>query len=167
MSTDKLALVNAQMIELLGAVQGVKGVFRDRADLPPQDKTPGILYLDSAEKIKTELAGGNFTAMPTAVFTIRPQIFLVLTLRTDADNTLLPDGTVLPVADELQSFRVKILSAIITDDTLAALIGDNGSVVYEGYDTDMRSGDTMGSLGATMQLHLAISYVLDPSDLLN
>ena len=162
---DVLAEVNAQMILLLGAVPGIKGVFRDRSELPPQDRTPGIVYLDGVEKIKTVLAGGNFTAMPVAVFTLRPQVFLVLTLRTNADNTLLPNGTVLPVADEMEAFRVKIIGAVANDDTLVALIGDNGSVVYEGFDTDMQTGSTIGSLGATMQFHFAISYVLDPSDL--
>ncbi len=162
---DMLAMVNARMIELLGEVPDIKGVFRDRMDLPPQDKTPGIVYLDGVEKIKTELAGRNFTTMPPAVFTVRPQVFLVLTLRTDLDNTLLPDGTVLPVADEMESFRVAILNAVLGDESLAALIGDNGSVVYEGFDSDMQTGSTIGSLGATVQYHFAISYVLDPSDL--
>jgi hypothetical protein len=162
---DKLAMVNARMIALLGAVPGIRGVFRDRGELPPQNKTPGIVYLDGVEKIRTVLAGKNFTGMPPAVFTVRPQVFLVLTLRTDADNTLLPDGTVLPVADELQSFRTAIIGAVAGDESLIALIGDNGSVVYEGFDSDMQTGSTIGSLGATMQFHFAISYVLDPSDL--
>ena len=162
---DTREAINLRLIELLGDVDGIKGVFRDRADLPPNEKTPGILYLDGGEKIKTDLTGGNFTSMPVAVFTMRPQIFVVLTLRTDSDNTKLPDGTTLPVGPELSSFRAKIISAITNDDTLAALVSDNGSVVYEGFDSDMRSGDTIGSDGAKMQLHFAISYVLDPSDL--
>ena len=164
---DKRELVNAAMIALLGAVPGVRGVFRDRGELPPQEKTPGIVYLDGTEKRKTVIEGRNFTGMPPAVFTMRPQVFLVLTLRTDADNTLLPDGTVLPVWRELSSFRVAIISAIVNDESLVALVGDNGSVVYEGFDSDMQTGSTIGSLGATMQFHFAISYVLDPSDLSN
>ncbi len=162
---DQREAINIHIVSLLGDVTGVTGVFRNRSDLPPDGKTPGIVYLDGVEKLKTDLAGGNFDAMPAAVFTMRPQIFLVLTLRTDANNTLLPNGTVLPVGDELSAFRVKIISAMLNDDTLAAMVGDNGSVVYEGHDTDMQTGSTIGSLGATMQFYFAISYVLDPSDL--
>ncbi len=162
---DQREAINLHVISLLRGVSGIVGVFRDRGALPPEDHTPGILYLDGSEQRKTDLTGGNFTAMPAAVFTMRPQIFLVLTMRTDADNTLLPNGTVLPVGDELSAFRIKILAAILNDETLAAMIGDDGSVAYDGCDTDMRTGDTMGVDGAKMQFHFAISYVLDPSDL--
>lgn len=161
---DQREAVMTRLGVLLAAVPGIKGVFRDRGELPPQDKTPGIVLLDGVEKIKTELAGRNFTAMPVAVFTLLPQVFLVLSLRDDVDNTLL-NGTSNPVWQELSAFRVKIISAVLNDDSLVALLGDNGSVEYRGFDSDMQTGSTIGSLGATMQFHFAISYVLDPSDL--
>jgi hypothetical protein len=162
---DRREQVNLAVIALLAAVPGIKGVFRDRGELPPQELTPGIVYLDGTERIKTQIEGRNFVGMPTAVFTMRPQIFLVLTMRTDASNTLLPDGTVLPVGVELSSFRVAIINAVVHDESLIALVGPNGSIVYEGHDTDMQTGSTIGSLGATMQFHFAISYVLDPTEL--
>lgn len=157
--------IMVELQTLLATVPGIKGVFRDRDQLPPEEKTPGIVLLDGTEQLKTDLTGRNFTSMPDAVFTMRPQVFLVLTLRSDPDNTILPDGTVSPVGPELSLFRAAILNAVLGDESLAALCSDNGSVVYEGFESDMQTGSTIGSLGATMQFKFAISYVLMSSDL--
>lgn len=157
-------MTHIQTVTLPG-VAGIMGVFRNRNDLPPQDKTPGILLLDGIEKMRTEFEHRNLRGQPPAVFTLRPQIILALTPRTDPDNTLLPDGTVLPVGKELSSFRMAILNAMTNDGDLIAMLGDNGSVFYEGFETDMQNGSTIGALGAIMQLTFAISYVLDPSEL--
>jgi hypothetical protein len=142
----------------------VQGVYRDRGQLPPVEKTPGIILLDGTERIRTSLEDRNFTAMPDAVFTMRPQVFMVLTPRDDLRNETL-GGISAPIGPEISSFRMKILSAILGDETLPLLVGDNGSVVYEGMDTDMQTGSTMGELGATIQFHFAISYVLNLSNL--
>jgi hypothetical protein len=149
----------------LANIPGIKGVFRNRNELPPSDKTPGIILLDGVEKLKTEFEGRNFRGQPPAVFTLRPGIILALTVRTDPDNTLLPDGTVSPVGQELSSFRMLIANAMTNDFDLVTMLGDNGSVFYEGHETDMQNGSTIGSLGAVMQLTFAISYVLDPNEL--
>jgi len=151
---------------LLPKVPGIQGVFRNRSELPPQEKTPGIILLDGTEDRKTSVEGRQFNANPAGVFTLRPQIILALTPRTDPNNTTLPDGTVNPVGTELSSFRVAIINVMTNDDTLVALLGDNGSIVYEGFDSDMQNGSTIGSLGAVMQLKFAISYVLNPLELL-
>lgn len=164
MKMDKREMIMVHLAELLGAVAGIKGVFRDRGELPPRQKTPGILLLDGKEKLKTVQTGKNFTAMPPAIFTLYPQVFLVLTPRDDVTNTTL-SRAVNEVWKELSAFRMLILDAVLNDDSLVALIGDNGSVVYNGFDSDMQSGSTIGADGATMQFHFAISYVLDPRNL--
>lgn len=161
---DMRETINLRVIALLNQVPGIQGVFRDRGQLPPVDKTPGILYLDGTEKILTKLEGNNLTQMPAAVFTMYPQIFLVLTKRDNMTNETL-NSEDNPVGPELSAFRIKIINAILQDDTLAALCTDNGSVFYVGHDTDMQTGKEMGTLGAMMQFHFEISYVLDPSDL--
>lgn len=164
MMDDRRERIMLQLAELLGAVEGIRGVFRDRGELPPRDKTPGIILLDGSERIKTELRGRNFTSMPAAVFTLRPQIFLVLTPRDDVTNRTL-DGQVNEVWKELSLFRMRIMDAVLNDESLVALISDNGSVVYNGYDSDMKTNSTIGAEGAQMQFHFDISYVLNPSNL--
>ena len=146
-------------------VTGIKGVFRNRSELPPSDKTPGIILLDGTEKQKTSFEDRNFTGQPPAMFTLYPQVILALTPRTDPDNTLLPDGTVLPVGQELSAFRMLIVNAMTNDENLVAIVGDNGSVFYTGFESDMQNGSTIGSLGAVMQLSFAITYLLAPREL--
>lgn len=161
---DKRELIMLQLMSLLEQVEGIKGVYRDRGQLPPTEKTPGVILLDGTERVQTQLADHNFTSMPPAVFAMRPQIFMVLTPRDDLTNTTL-GGAAAPIGPEIATFRMRILNAVLSDETLVALVGDNGSVIYEGMDTDMQTGSTMGELGATIQFHFVISYVLDPSKL--
>lgn len=162
---DKREAIMVQLATLLAQVQGIRGVFRNRGELPPHEKTPGIVLLDGREKIKTKLEGRNFIQMPAAVFTIYPQIFLALTPRDDITNTTL-DGDNAPVGEELSMYRMRILNAIMNDETLVAMMGANGSIVYNGFDSDMMSGSTIGSLGATMQFHFEFSYMLNPDNLI-
>jgi hypothetical protein len=152
------------VVDLLGQVTGVQGVYRNRGELPPREKTPGIIFLDGVVERKTQLDGYNFNAMPPAVFTLRPEIVLALTPRDDVGNTLL-DGADAPVGPEMAAFETKILNAILNDDSLVAMLGDDGSVVYEGFDSDMRNYSSIGATGAVMIFKFAFSYVLDPSDL--
>jgi hypothetical protein len=133
--------------------------------LPPVDKTPGIILLDGVERQKTSFEDRNFRGQPSAVFTLRPGLILALTQRTDPDNTLMPDGSTYPVGLELSALRVLIINAMTNDEDLVTMLGDNGSIFYEGHETDMQNGSTIGSLGAVMQLTFAISYVLDPREL--
>lgn len=153
-----------RIIELLGQVEGVQGVYRNRGELPPREKTPGIIFLDGVTERKTVLEGGNFGEMPTAVFVLKPEIVLALTPRDDVGNTML-DGVDAPVGPEMSAFETKILNAILNDETLPAMLGDNGSVAYEGFDSDMRNYSSIGSTGAVMIFKFSIAYVLDPQDL--
>jgi hypothetical protein len=136
----------------LAQVDGVKSVFRNRGEVPA-DKLPAAVLLDGKEVIKISTAGHGGMRVPS-VFTLSPQIFIVLKPRDDINN----DG----VGEELSAFRVQILKLIRDDDTLAALLGSNGEVVYEGHDTDMQTGSTMQG---QMQMNFTFSYVLNPSDL--
>lgn len=155
--------INDHMVELLGQVTGVKGVFHNRGELPPREKTPGIIYLDGTVQRKTPVDGFNITQMPPAVFTLHPEVVLALTPRDNVNNDLL-DGIPNPVDVEMAAFEQQIVGLILSDDTLVAMVGDSGSVIYDGFESDMRNGSTIGATGAVMIFKFAISYVLDPSD---
>lgn len=152
-----------QLLALLGQVAGVQGVYHNRGDLPPREKTPGIIFLDGTVDRKTQVDGGNFTEMPIAIYTLKPEIVLGLTPRDNINNDTL-NGISNPVGDEMSLFEQRIVGAILNDDTLVAMVGENGSIVYDGYESDMRNGSTIGATGAVMIFKFAISYVLDPSD---
>lgn len=161
---NQRAIILAHVFELLSGVNGIVGAYRNRGELPPRDKTPGIILLDGPIERKTSLDGMNLTEMPPAVFTLRPEIVLALTPRDDVGNTLL-DGHSAPVDVEIAAFEMKILNAILNDETLVAMVTDNGSIVYDGFESDMRNGSTIGATGAVTIFKFAFSYVLDPSDL--
>lgn len=154
-----------QLLTLLSQVTGVQGVFHNRGELPTREKTPGIILLDGAIERKTPVDGFNITQMPPAVYTLKPEIVLALTPRDNVNNDVL-DGHANPVGDEMSLFEQRIVGVILNDDTLVALVGDTGSVIYDGFESDMRNGSTIGATGAVMIFRFAISYVLDPIDFL-
>lgn len=151
------------LMTLLGQVRGVQGVYRNRGQLPPREKTPGIILLDGIIERKTAVDGFNITQMPPAVFTLKPEVVLALTPRDGVDNIMV-SGVENPVDAEMAKFEVAIVGAVLNDDTLVAMVGDEGSVVYDGFDSDMRNGSTIGAEGAVIIFKFAISYVLNPSD---
>lgn len=163
MTNARAELLN-YIFSLLQGVDGVVGTYRNRGELPPREATPGIILLDGIVNRKTSLEGMNFTSMPAAVFTLIPEIVLALTPRDDVGNTLL-DGQPNPVNVEIAAFEMKIMNAILNDETLVAMVGDDGSITYEGFDSDMRNGSSIGSTGAVTIFKFTFSYVLDPSDL--
>ncbi len=156
---------------LLATVPGVQTfnaapcVFRNRGELPPNEMTPGFIMLDGPVQRKTPLDGMNFTAMPAAVFTVLPEIVLAMTPRDDVGNTTL-NGVLSPVDVEIEAFETALLNIILNDETLVAMVGDDGSIAYDGFETDMRNGSSIGATGAVTIFKFAFSYVLDPSELI-
>jgi hypothetical protein len=151
---DKREMILAHLLSLLqtldglAQLDGIKSVFRNRGEVPAE-KLPAVVLLDGQERIKISRPLSN----PT-IFTLNPQIFVVLKPRDDINN----DG----IGEELSAFRVKIIKLMRDDDTLVAMLGANGQIVYGGHDTDMQTGSTMQG---QMQMNFALDYVLNPSDL--
>jgi hypothetical protein len=155
---DKRETILAHLLAMLDGldglaeVDGVKSVFRNRGEIP-QEKLPAVVLLDGREKIKVSTSTHGGLRTPT-IFTLSPQIFIVLKPRDDINN----DG----IGEELSAYRVKIIKLMRDDDTLAALLGANGEALYLSSETDMQTGSTMQG---QMQMDFAFSYVLNPSDL--
>lgn len=141
-----------QTVNGVAVVDGVKSVFRNRGEVPAE-KLPASVLLDGKEVMKISNSTRGGMRAPT-VYTLSPQIFIVLKPRDDINN----DG----IGEELSAYRVQILKLMRDDDTLWALLGSNGEVIYEGHDTDMQTGSTMQG---QMQMNFTFSYVLNTSDL--
>jgi hypothetical protein len=154
---DKREAILQQMLAVMGtvtgaaSVNGVPSIFRNRGEVPTE-KLPALVLLDGSEAIKISTAGRGGAMVPT-IFTLKPQVFVVLKPRDDINN----DG----VGEELSDFRMKLLKAFTTDDNLMALLGSNGEINYLGHDTDMQTGSTMVG---QMQMQFELTYVLDPRD---
>lgn len=160
--TDKREEILLLLMELLGDIEGITAVYRDRGELP-NDKLPAAVLLDGSERLRTHISGKSFVQMPPAMFTLSPQIFIILKPRDDISNEKL-DGVDAPVGPELSLYRRRVINAM-KDENLAMLLGPNGQIECLKIDTDMQTGSTIGAMGAQMQFHYDLTYLLDPSDL--
>jgi hypothetical protein len=160
---DRRELILAQLVTILNgvdgfaAVDGVRSVFRNRTELPPEELCPCAILLDGRENRVTEIspyATGSQRRGTPAIYALRPQIWVVLRLRKDQLNT--------GIGEELAGFRRAVLAAINADDSLAHLLTENGGVDYMGYNTDLQSGSSMEG---HMMLDCAFYYPLDFSEL--
>jgi hypothetical protein len=70
-----------------------------------------------------------------------------------------------PLGPLISQYRAAMISAILNDQSLVALVGANGQIIYERMETDMQTGSTVGALGATVMFQFALTYVLNPSQL--
>ena len=90
---DKREMIMVRLTELLGAVSGIKGVFRDRGELPPRDKTPGIILLDGVERLRTEIANKNWATIVKALGVVLRRLTLDRnTRRHMVDGVVMPHG---------------------------------------------------------------------------
>lgn len=155
---DKREAILERMLETLGTVdgpvvvEGNKSVFRNRVELPPE-KLPALVLLDGREEMSLSTSGHGGAIVPTT-FNLQPQVFIVLKPRVDINN----EG----IGEELSAWRMRVLKAIIGDESLRGLLGANGEIVYLSSETDMQAGS---SLLGYMRLEFQLSYVLDPKDL--
>ena len=158
--TDKREEILAYLETSLATVEGIVELYRDRGDLTNFQR-PAIMLLDGTEDVRTEQAGTNLRSMAPAVYTLRPEIFLIARSRDDMSNTTL-NGVAAPIGPELSDWRIKILKKISRDINLVTLLGPNGQVQYMGSETDMRTDNTLEGM---ILFHFAFSYVLDPAKL--
>jgi hypothetical protein len=154
---DKREAILQRMFAILGTitgpavVDGQPSIFRNRGEVPPE-KLPALVLLDGREEIRLSASGKGGILTPT-LFTLHPQVFVVLKPSEDINN----DG----IGEELSDYRMRLLRAFTTDEDLIAMLGTNGEVQYLGHETDMQTGSTM--LGQ-MQLRFSLTYVLNPND---
>lgn len=155
--TDIRESILVRLEDVLGGIAGITSVYRDRAEMPIE-KLPAAILLDGSEFVAQEIPPHKFVKMPPALFTLVPQIFIVLKPRDDMTNTTL-DGADAPVGPELSDYRNKVIAAVVNDPTLLSLVGSNGQITYRGSDTDMQSGSSMVG---QIQLHFHFNYTLIP-----
>ena len=139
-----------RILEVLTSMDDIEAAYRNRAEFP-STKMPLAVVLDGVERSVTQTRGRG--RLP-AIVRLLPQIFIIIKPRTDANN----EGA----GEELSLLRVHVLAALNTDQQLAVLLGENGSIDYLGCETDMQTGSSMEG---QMKIDLAFEYMLDMSDL--
>lgn len=152
MIIDRLGVILGGLtITLTSGVIASGNFVHNRNDLPTE-MLPGIILLDGDEK-KAVLPADRPQGRPSnrardQVMTMQPEIYVVLDFRKP--NNVLS-------GEDVNTARLAILAAIMTDATLFALLGAEGGFAYLGCVTDFAANRTMnGALG----ISLALSYPL-------
>lgn len=164
MARDRREEILAYLMILLHQVTPLTGIWRNRGAFNADD-LPVAVLLDGTEEILTEIKGLQLTQMPVALFTLLPEIFIILKPRADESNLTVNINGVLtpaPIGPELSAYRSKVIKVLTTDTNLYTMLGPDGQVEYRGSETDMRTANTLQGM---MLMHFALSYVLNPDEL--
>lgn len=151
--TDRREQILARLLVVLETVSGVRVAVRNRGELPP-NKRPAVILLD-ADEIAREAPPqqrGRLTMAPNLV-DMSPEIYVVMDQREPQNAS---------IGEDMNTLRIAIMKAIMSDDQLAAILGSNGDIQYNGCETDMASGR---SLEGQMHIRMTFTYVLRPSEL--
>jgi hypothetical protein len=165
---EKIKLrLKALLDTLVGTADGqFRTSWRNRAAVDPYSsddpndtdrvaQLPCVILLDGKEVPKLRTTGHNVNGRaPATTMTLLPQVFIILMPRENGTN----EG----VGEELSAFRIKILDKLFNDQSLIALMGDNGELEYQGYDTDLQTGS---AIEGQMRLDVALSYTFNPDHL--
>jgi len=140
---------------LLNSVTGWQ-CYRNRGDLATLLR-PALVLLDADEEIASPPA---FTKHPygqsgqaSSLVKMSPEIFAVLADR----GTSRAD-----VGQDLNAMRIALCSSILFDDALLGLVTNNGSIRYEGCETDLGYGR---DFAGKMKLNFSFTYPFIPTEL--
>ena len=141
------ALLADMTIPLAGGDNGATAIIPgnivlNRNELPG-NLVPGLILLDGDEvkdRSKPQPDRGLVENMvPTQVMRMTPEVYIVLDTRTPKNKN---------VGDDLNTARIAILAAIMTDATLQSIVGGNGNIWLDGSVTDLARGRQMkGQMG--------------------
>lgn len=108
----------------------------------PAGKTPGIILLDADEvwdpQTPNRTSRGDAQVTP-GLIRMTPEVYVVLDVRKPNNDE---------VGKDLNTARALIISKMINDEALKALVGANGQIRYDGCVTDLaRNRQMQGQLG--------------------
>ncbi len=151
---DRREQILERLFVICQTISGVQAVVRNRGELPAT-KRPAIVLLDGDEVARepVQQRQGRLTLAPNLI-DLTPEIYAIMDQREPSNEGIGPD---------MNSLRVLLLLAISGDQELAAILGSNGEIKYNGCNTDMASGRSMEG---QMMLSMTFTYALRMSDLL-
>lgn len=148
MAEDKreqiLVRLQAILTELAGDT-GIK-VYRDRSEFD-HEELPAYVLLDGTEV--TEIKSSDRRG--PQIMGLMPQIFYVPNPTENPLNT--------GVGPDLSAKRVALMKAIMRDDRLSTLLGDNGYIEYRSMETDMQAA--ADEVKGRFRLDFVFAYVLN------
>jgi hypothetical protein len=146
---DKREAILQRLIEIATAVPGVITVVRNQDELSEHAR-PAIAVFDGDEAADERFDQPAHSGRAPNLIEMTPEVLILL--------GALPER----IGTALNELRAMLVKAVLTDSTLAALVGPNGRVRYVGCSTHLGQGRSMeGSMG----VQFAFAYVLRPEQL--
>jgi hypothetical protein len=154
MSDDKRENILARVFTIMGTVPGIETTRRNMGMLTT-DKRPAMVLLDGDEiprlSVDTNRIKGRQALLAPQIISCRPEVYILLKeARPNTEET----GT------QLNAFRIAFFEKLWADETLAGLLGSNGTLVYYGCETDLKSGSAMSG---QMRLDFVMNYPFIPT----
>lgn len=153
MREDVLARIYAIMASMEAEVSPAIVTNARNRTLLDTEKRPAQVLLDGDEtpllSTDTQRIKGMTALMAPQIMSLRPQLYY---LPKEKRNT---DG----IGQEANAWRIAFLQKLWGDVQLAELLGSNGSMVYNGCETDLKSGSAMSG---EIRLDFIVNYVLKP-----
>jgi hypothetical protein len=126
--------------------------FARNRGLRDDESRPGMVLLDGDESPRiSRRTQGQASLMAPQIIEIRPEVYILLKEKRPKNEQ---------VGQQLNAFRIAFMSRLWSDTTLATILGANGSIVYNGLQTDLKSGSAMSG---EMRLDFVANYVLKPT----
>ena len=146
--TDRREMILARLLEIAKGIDGVTAAFRNRDEISEKQR-PAIVILDADEAADDADPAQRPSRSPRRV-AMTPEIYILLGAKPEDLGTA------------INRLRARLVSAVLTDEQLIALVGSNGDIRYEGCATALARGRSMeGEMGVSF----SFTYVLRPEEL--
>lgn len=147
--SDKRESILVRLLEISKGIDGIQAAYRNKDEIGEKLR-PAIVILDADEASND---GDNNRGRPFASLrrvTMTPEIYIIL------------GGKPETVGTDINALRSKLIKAILTDTTLAGIVGTSGGMSYEGCITSLARGRTMEG---ECSILFSFTYILNPSEL--
>lgn len=142
MSADKREDILARLFTIISGIRNITTVARNLDEMP-EGSRPCIVLIDGNE-VRADDSRGK--GRQTVIMVMTPIIAVGVS------------STVADLGADANAIRAKLLPAILTDTTLATILGTNGKITYDGLAGKLSQGSLMAS---DMELNFTIEYPLD------
>lgn len=146
--TDIRELVIARLVEIAATIEGIRTAKRN-IKRPADDRLPAIVIVDADEAAEETDPAGHPSRGPRRI-AMTPETYILMAAKPEE------------VGPQINALRVLWIKAVMTDESLAQILGTNGEIRYEGCATGLSWGREMvGDMGVSFSFH----YVLQPARL--
>jgi len=154
---DKREDILARIEVIMGTVTGITSNVRNRG-LRSNEQRPAQVLLDGDEVPVLTSQSQRLKAMQSLMWPqlmeMRPQLFYLPKEKRPTNDDPANIGS------EANAWRIQFLEKLWADVELAELLGSNGSMVYNGCETDLKSGSAMSG---EIRLDFVVRYMLVPA----